>query len=116
MLKEQLRKLACEEENKTIIITYLIHRPVFLNNYCSSKIINYTVGVLTATIFFGVQVKNWYSTATKSIGVEYQFFTCPPKGIVTTVVIIYYFHDLCLLIIKRLEFFSHLRLTPVLHK
>ena len=48
MLKEQLRKLACEEENKTIIITYLLHRPVFLN--CSSKIINYTVGVLTATI------------------------------------------------------------------
>ena len=103
MLKEQLRKLAFEKENKTIIITYLLHRPVFLN--CSSKIINYSVGVLTETISFGVQVKNWYSTAIKSIGVEYQFFTCPPKEIVTTAVIIYYFHDLCLLIIKRLEFF-----------
>ena len=66
MFKEQLKKLAGEEENKTIIIIYLLHRPVFLN--CSSKIINYTVGVLTATISFGVQVKNWYSTAIKSIG------------------------------------------------
>ena len=63
-------------------------RQFFFIDQFSSKIINYTVGVLTATISFGVQVKNWYSTAIKSIGVEYQFFTCPPKEIVTTVAII----------------------------